>query len=1436
MKRTNKYNLAYFEEGDFTSGVVEMQRWETIDTQLNALYQIMGNGVISGWNLIANNDLSISVTPGSGNVAFVSAATTRLTPVLLTSNTRNYIYATLTSDTYWTQNVNFITYLLPVQSTNPNTLYLGYADTGNSTVTNINTDGVEQLGFIGLIQNLVKEHRHIGGTSNPQPVNLATDVQGTLNINHLPDLDASIVKTGVFDASRIPLLDHRTELTGVGNLTHAQLDSYIQTLVLADQTLMGEVSTTNLLQLILAIKHVYPDIDQYLMNEIAYIPGISSDDIVDTVNTTAIVDTRPYCEGGQHTITGSNVQSTTLRLEAWQTENDFEEGEQYNVYITGSSVSLKVQTNTLLLDNFSGLTGWSLTTQNLSTLPSNLILDSSTYVIPPNSGKISIGSENVEIILLAQKAFTAMDWSGYKYLTFYVYTSSVQHGDLFFYLSDSSAGTQNSYIKILNRNAPTISQDTQLNGWQEVTIDITNYTRTAINQIGFYVSTQSGWDTSKGFDLNIDDIFLSSGNLYVNNGHIRFTFGNDFPYDFYRLRWDAFIPSDPESTGVSFLVRSRYANTLAGLPLSIWSDYSSVSGALINLPDSTLFKFIEIECYFGASLSLTRSATLNALYLDYYVDDTIDSIAFSKKTDWETGSLFNINLNTVTNSLSISDTQDINSYIYGSNGNAIQLDSGFNEIYKLYGTSLPYTTNQALNNLPPSLGTITGVSRGNNGNIWVSDIDNDRIVELDKSGHMVTGFYGSFLTAPIDPYGTEDYGPGSNTNVSTTIQPVVTGTDLYILHSVYNKNNGNLYVVFNQDLENIYSSTTFKPERFYIKVAGYRIYLNESTISLLGVDKVKYNLWNAAANTAASTSSAYFVNMNQFTFNSHTLVFNLDGANKTLLNYLLGNSAPSVIISSPLSNQFTDSDLNIYFPTYDYNQEVLNIQVTLDSIPTIVHDNYIGYSGLSNGNHTLAVQLLDSSLNPITNIGANVSSNFIVQSYPYTNPHIYINSPNANQVYSSGIVQIDFTVENFAVISGGQHLQYTVDGGIPTDYYSTSPIIINNLTQGKHIVSIYTVDQNGNILSYTYSTASVEFIVGNNYNVNLYAEQNAIYNSDRSIGNDASKDYTGIGNVTFCNIYAPIDIQLIPFETDQSDVTILVGKLRSPSWINGLSGKANETEMLKRISNSSNVTILSNVSTANLIYGTNYLNGHSVVQLDMNGDTTFTNNAARFSNTKENAIKLLGSVEKSNPYELFIGDSINKRAIITYTNAVSEVPSIIWEYDSDRYISDFHLVPKNNVIIGLSDGNISMDSVFVTTGTTVTWKNNSSNPIAIYSGYTSYDIFNANPDLNLYGKDFQSGTLQVGDTYQFTFDTNGSFNWFVYPSILTAQITVSTQRLSSTDNYIILENDGLLSPFSSRIIKVNSSGDVLWDFGNSYLVLPRDARPMSDGSSILIST
>jgi hypothetical protein len=1458
-KLTNKYKLTYFQEGDITLSSPEMQRFETIDAQLYGLYSIIGNGIISGWELSSYSGLSIAISPGKGHVAFVAVESTQMALLSLVSSKWNYIYAVLDTTSYWTKQVNFVAFATP--SSNSDYLYLGKVYTDANVVTQVDTTGRSELGFINLIKSLVASHRHIGGTNNPSPIDLSSEVQGVLGIDNLPDIDASKIKTGTVDSDRLPLIDHLTKLTGVGTLTHAQLDSFVEQFSIDNQKLMGEVSTVNLLQLVLALKHVYPDIDQYLVNEIAFIPGISPNDYIDTVNTTAVVDTRTYAEGGEHTITGTPSAGTRSYTKIWDSEDDFNDSTNSNIYITGDAASLSVNEDTAVIDEFPVLSGWTLETQDNSTIPSNITLDSVNYVTPKNysppyhSGELSINSEVIEVRLLLKKNFDAQDWSQYKYLKFYIKTESVEHGDLIFYFSDSFAGPQNSYIKVLDRNAPTVNIDTLQNGWQEVIIDLTSFTtRNSINEIGFYVSTAEGWDTSKGFDLNIDNIILTSGNIYKEDGYIRFIYGNNFPYTFWRMRWDAIIPSDVESSGVSLQARCRVANTIPGLSSAIWTPYTSTSGDAI--PVSGMYKYIELEFYFTASDSLTRSPILKKAYLDYYVADVESSFELSKQSDWEAGKLFNIDTTTVSNAITVSNTEDIDTYYYGVDGGAYQLDSDLVELYKVVGAALPITTSQILNGQAPSLGMVTGVSRGNNGNLWITDIDNDRVVEVDKAGNLVRGFYGSFLTAPVDPYGFEEMGPGSNVVTNTTLNTStsVISPTLTVLHSIYNPDTGNLYVVFDKDLENIYdANSSLNLSRMYIKIGSHKIFLNDSTVELVGVDESKYNIWIAASNSSSEQTSL----ISQFNFNSHVLKFTVDGAERTLLDYLLDQNNPSVIVASPTESQKVSSTVTLSFLTNNVDLSSDKLKVTLDgSNIQIIQQKTITYSGLSNGRHTIKVQILDSNNIAYSNIEAIVNMTFIVEG-SYSQPIVYFTDPRPNQIFSSSPSQIGFQVLNFPIIPAGQHIQYILDSNDPEDYFSTDPIILNNLLPGKHTVRIYTVDENGNLLSYTYGDSTVEFIIGLNSNAVpvLYVESSAIKDKTLSYTTNTQRVYIATSNITLSNIYSPLDVQVIPEDDSQQDVTILVSKLRSPSWLNGLAGEVNAAELVVRLNQStSNVNnaasqisssnalsqvtsnpLLTNIPTKELIYGTKYLDGHSVVQLDMDGNVVFSNNAAIFAENKEQGKDILGSAEKIGTSELLIADANRQRAIVVSTNLTTQVPSVVWQYDSDRYISDFHLVNQDSILISITDGQIGETSLFARIGSTITWENNSSTPIAIYSGSTTYSIFEADPDLNLYGAVFKSSTLQPGERYSFKFDTEGSFDWFVYPSILTAKITITSRRLSDRDQYVILENDGLDSPFSSRVIKVDSWGNVIWSFGESYLVKPRDARPLIDGG-ILIST
>ena len=1458
MKRTNTYKLGYFEKGDRTSTNVEIQRWATVDAQLQSLFNIVGNGVYSGWEFQAGKGLSLVITPGSGNVSFVSVLTSNNVTINgITGGVTNYIYAHLLGDSYWTRSVGFSSYI-SIQN-NPELLYLGYVNATQTDVLVLGNyyENRPTLGFKSLIEQLLSTHKHIGGIGNPSPIDLSSQVQGVLNQNNLPDIDASIVSAGTLDIERIPQIDHLTKVTNAGSLTHLQLDSFVQNLNNDNKKLMGETSTINLLQLILSLKHIYPEIDDFLVNQIAYIPGISPDSFVDWINTTATVDTRTASEGGQHTITGTPSTGLNLYEHIWDTADDYIGSTSENTLIDGNTVTLSTTINELILDTFNDVAKWKVTTSDLSSVSSQMSADNSTYVISTQSGKVSIGGKQVVIELTIQKKFDAQDWTSYKYLTFYLKTDSVDHGDLYFSLNDSKYGTQGSSTLVIPRNTVTVNNDTLINGWQEYNIDISKFNRSSIDTLTFSMSSQNGWDTSIPFSFNIDSVALKAGNIYKNNGYIRVVFGSDFYYRFWKVKWDAIIPTDSDSSGLVLKERNRVANSVLELSSAPWSGYTASSGDEIALETDAMYKYIEIEMYFEASTALNRAATLTKLYLDFYVNDSDNHFTFDTKNDWDSGSLFNIDTQTNPGSIVISKTDDIGNYLYGSNGDSGYLDGNLNVTYYQIGTNLPRSTYQAKNNLPPSLGQVTGIQRGNNGNIWVSDIDNDRVVEMDKYGGIVRGFYGSFLTDPIDVYGIEDSGPGSNVEVATSTSSGDTTTKstvistLNVLHSIYNSNTGVLYIVFDGDLENIYSSSSkLNVNKIYVKVGTHKIYLNNSVFELLGVSSSEYRDWSAIL----SSNTEYTQYINQFQFKSHVLKINVVGSDKTTLDYLVNQKLPTISIISPYEQeQSFVSSVNVQFSLLNFSlgqiagENAIKVKIDNGTWNTIYTD-YIMFDGLSTGKHTITAQLYDGS-NYLTNVGATVSTSFVVSSPTYNLPFVSLISPKQNQVFSSSPVSFEFSCINFPIVVSGQHVRYSIDNGSPVDYYATGMFTVDNISNGSHTITIYTVDSAGNTLSYPYSSVTSTFIVGYNPNAiaKLYVDSGAIYDYTGKTASTVSRTNLDVCNITFANIYSPIDIQLIP--SDVSGVggglpTILVSKMRSPSWLNFLGSTDMAVELVRRIAKgTTNDTanqislnsVFSSLSNLNLIYRTFYLDGHSVVEFDMDGNTVFSNNAAVFSDTKDNAKNSLGSAEKLGSSELLIGDSINQRAIITYTNLSTQLPVIEWQYDSDRYVVDFHMEPQGPRMIGIYNDHIGESLSYVRQGTSITWINNSSNPISIYSGTTNYESFNADPELNRYGNYFQSGILNTGDTFTFSFDIGGSFDYFIYPDILTGTINVTEQRLSSRDNFFILESDGKQSPFSSRLIKVDSYGNVIFSFGEGVLVAPRDVRVLSNGN-LLIST
>lgn len=276
----------------------------------------------------------------------------------------------------------------------------------------------------------------------------------------------------------------------------------------------------------------------------------------------------------------------------------------------------------------------------------------------------------------------------------------------------------------------------------------------------------------------------------------------------------------------------------------------------------------------------------------------------------------------------------------------------------------------------------------------------------------------------------------------------------------------------------------------------------------------------------------------------------------------------------------------------------------------------------------------------------------------------------------------------------------------------------------------------------------------------------------------------------------------------------------------------------------------------------------SVIQLDMSGNIILSDNSISFAQNKDEIKRIPGSVEKLGD-QIFIGGGKNKYAYIfsasasSFTNVILNayfpynsrtsdqidfvndvfggsstsvsVLSPVWSYKSKRNVTSFHLAKTNIQDVYIRDDSVEDNLFSIRQNTTIKWNNVSSKPVSVYSGSTDYDTFQLNPDLSIYGTEFKSTIIQPGESWSYKFVTAGEYDWFIYPDILSGKIIVSKPEMNADDEFYIVENDSLLSPQSSRVIRVDSWGNVVWSFGESYLTKPRRAMPMFN-NNVLIST
>jgi hypothetical protein len=293
-QETQKFKFPYFQSGDVYSPSLEEIRWKTLDENLAAIMQLLGNGVVEGWQCQGEINVSkeIVMRPGYGVVSGFAARTPEDILIDLTGRAAgNYKLILLdTPTTYYDASVSYD--LIPAAAPGPP----GSVEIAQMS---IDTSGTllalaDTRKFIGITQQIIdaiNNHVHNGAPGNPAKISLSAEVEGVLPEEHLPDIPTSKL-TGPINPDLINNFSHKS-LRDIGDLSHLELDEIAKTYNKSKFQYLGVINAVNLILAIIRRMDAESSsaILKYLSNVRAILPGVSPAGWVDTAASTATIDT-----------------------------------------------------------------------------------------------------------------------------------------------------------------------------------------------------------------------------------------------------------------------------------------------------------------------------------------------------------------------------------------------------------------------------------------------------------------------------------------------------------------------------------------------------------------------------------------------------------------------------------------------------------------------------------------------------------------------------------------------------------------------------------------------------------------------------------------------------------------------------------------------------------------------------------------------------------------------------------------------------------------------------------------------------------------------------------------------------------------------------------------------------------------------------------------
>ena len=395
MGNTPIYGFGYIEPNQDLSENIDLDelRFKAIENQMYNLYQIFKNGIIEddpsvpSWRIQTYSNefklTKITISSGKGFVSYKAGNTSVSKDVTLPTIpatvgiSKVYVYAYENANTAVTGDVDFVASLTQINDT-VNYIALGYLEIDvASNLINLFETNRQDITLFSTLSYLIKNHKHIGGTGNPSPIDLSSEVKNQLTSENISSIDASKITTGILDSARLPIINHNN-LEDKGNLSHDQLETALLAVVNNDANdKMSDLSIANRLQMLVALKKSggvgFTFIDSTQINTLTYVPGIfpntstnsSTGNSANFKQTTSIpsqytlatiYDSAPNTSGSG--ISGSVVSSTFVGDKSFVVQNDFLQakaiasslGSTTNVFFSNVSISGSATTGSFTID------------------------------------------------------------------------------------------------------------------------------------------------------------------------------------------------------------------------------------------------------------------------------------------------------------------------------------------------------------------------------------------------------------------------------------------------------------------------------------------------------------------------------------------------------------------------------------------------------------------------------------------------------------------------------------------------------------------------------------------------------------------------------------------------------------------------------------------------------------------------------------------------------------------------------------------------------------------------------------------------------------------------------------------------------------------------------------------------------------------------------